>query len=141
MKANEIKELMRREKLKHQKQKSSSEKISTKGHVGAHDSHEVVLDRADHETKSRSHYDPQKIDLENSGRRDPAPKMIVDSEDIAEMENKESKVSQILSNANIQKVILVVLLIMFFVPLFDATTYVDDNGNLDFFLQNMEQLL
>jgi len=61
--------------------------------------------------------------------------------DIDETESKESKVSQILSNANIKKVILVMLLIMFFVPMFDSNTYADDNQDVDMFVKNLELLL
>lgn len=58
MKANEIKEQLRKEKLKVRKQKSSSEKVSTKGHVGPndfHESHEVVYDQGDNEVRFKSH--------------------------------------------------------------------------------------
>jgi hypothetical protein len=33
------------------------------------------------------------------------------------------------------------LLIMFFVPLFDATTYVEDNQDVDFFVKNIHYML
>ena len=60
---------------------------------------------------------------------------------VDDTESNESKVSQILSNANIKKVILVMLLIMFFVPLFDANTYVDDNQDADMVVKNIKVLL
>jgi len=61
--------------------------------------------------------------------------------EVDDTESKESKVSQVLSNANIKKVILVMLLIMFFVPLFDTTTYLNDNENLDVFVNSVALLL
>lgn len=54
---------------------------------------------------------------------------------------KESKVSQMLSDSTIKKVIIVVLLIQFFIPLFDPTVYTEASHSMDFFVLNLKSLL
>ena len=54
---------------------------------------------------------------------------------------KESRVSQMLSDSTIKKVMIVVLLIQFFIPLFDPTVFVEGSHSMDFFVLNLKSLL
>ena len=57
------------------------------------------------------------------------------------MSAKESKISRILSDLTIKKIIIVVLLIMFLVPLFDSDNYIDKAESWDFIVKNIHQVL
>lgn len=46
-----------------------------------------------------------------------------------------------LSDSTIKKVIVVVLLIQFFIPLFDPTVYIEGSHSMDFFVSNLKALL
>lgn len=46
-----------------------------------------------------------------------------------------------LSDSTIKKVIIVVLLIQFFIPLFDPTVYLEGSHSMDFFVLNLKNLL
>ena len=57
------------------------------------------------------------------------------------MNDKESKISKALSDLTIKKVVIVVLLIMFLVPLFDSDNYIQKAENWDFTVINIHRLL
>lgn len=57
------------------------------------------------------------------------------------MSQKESKISKVLSDLTIKKIIIVVLLIMFLVPLFDSDSYIGEAESWDFTVKNIHQLL
>ena len=48
------------------------------------------------------------------------------------MESKESKISKVLSDITLKKVIIMVLLLMFLVPLFDTENYIEDPNDWDY---------
>lgn len=139
VKANEIKDRIKREKMRNKKTKLSSEKVATRAVVmpaEQTDSDNININEVSQEpapkTTRGAH---ESIDL--TGATD-----LVEQEAASDStESKESKVSEILSNANIKKVILIMLLIMFFVPLFDASVYFDDGQDADMFVKNVELLL
>lgn len=56
-------------------------------------------------------------------------------------EKKESKIGKILSELSIKKVIIVVLLMMFLIPLFSIDLYQDPENAWDYFLVNQQKLL
>ena len=57
------------------------------------------------------------------------------------MSEKESKISKVLSDLTIKKIIIVVLLIMFLVPLFDSENYISSPESWDFTVKNVHKLL
>ena len=57
------------------------------------------------------------------------------------MHDKESKISSFLSDLTMKKVIVVVLLIMFLVPLFDTENYIERPSSFDFITNNLNELL
>lgn len=46
-----------------------------------------------------------------------------------------------LSDSTIKKVMIVVLLIQFCIPLFDPTVYIEASHSMDFFVSNLKSLL
>ncbi len=57
------------------------------------------------------------------------------------MDKKESKIRKILGDITLKKVIIVVLLLMFIVPLFDTELYTDQANAFDLTLSNLNNLL
>lgn len=66
---------------------------------------------------------------------------LFDSDLLEEIKSKESKISKVLSDLTIQKVIIVVLLIMFLVPLFDSDNYISKAESWDFTVQTVHSML
>lgn len=58
-----------------------------------------------------------------------------------EISRKESKISKVLSDLTIQKVVIVVLLIMFLVPLFDSENYIPKAESWDFTVVSIHDYL
>ena len=57
------------------------------------------------------------------------------------MDKRESKIRKILGDITLKKVIIVVLLLMFIVPLFDTELYTDQANAFDLTLSNLNNLL
>lgn len=55
--------------------------------------------------------------------------------------NKESKIGKILSELSIKKIIIVILLLMFIIPLFSIDVYRDPENSWDYSLRNQQELL
>lgn len=66
---------------------------------------------------------------------------MLDTTILEEMDKKESKIRKILGDITLKKVIIVVLLLMFIVPLFDSDLYVDQANSFDVTFSNLSYLL
>jgi len=58
-----------------------------------------------------------------------------------QMSQKESKISKVLSDLTIKKIIIAVILLMFVVPLFDSDNYTNNDESWDYFVVNIHKLL
>lgn len=62
--------------------------------------------------------------MENTENSKNKEETIFNTDFIGEIQTKESKISKVLSDLTIKKIVIVVLLLMVIIPLFDATNYV-----------------
>ena len=83
----------------------------------------------------------KKLEKQEDEAQDQNGDSLFNAELLEEMSAKESKISRILSDLTIKKIIIVVLLIMFLVPLFDSDNYIDKAESWDFTVKNIHQLL
>lgn len=102
-----------------------------------------------HEKKAESHqiYPEEALKPSEEIAAEDANNQILESEvqiDDNELEaalNKESKIGKILSELSIRKVIIVILLLMFIIPLFSIDVYRDPENAWDYTLKNENELL
>lgn len=57
------------------------------------------------------------------------------------MDQRESKIRKKLGDTTLKKIIIVVLMLMFIVPLFDTEIYTNQANSIDLSLSSMESLL
>ncbi len=57
------------------------------------------------------------------------------------MDKKESKIRKILGDITLKKIIIVILMLMFFVPLFDSEIYTDQANSIEFTMNSFNSLL
>ena len=62
--------------------------------------------------------------MENTENSKNKEETIFNTDFIEEIQTRESKISKVLSDLTIKKIVIVVLLLMVIIPLFDATNYV-----------------
>lgn len=65
----------------------------------------------------------------------------INDEELEAALSKESKIGQILSEMSIKKIIIVILLLMFVIPLFNIDVYRDPENAWDYHLKNQMELL
>lgn len=65
----------------------------------------------------------------------------ISDEDLEAALSKESKIGQILSEMSIKKIIIIILLLMFVIPLFNIDVYRDSENAWDYHLKNQMELL
>ena len=57
------------------------------------------------------------------------------------MKIKESKISKVLSDLTIKKIVIVVLLLMLIIPLFDSTNYIEKSESWDYLTSSINNHL
>ena len=67
--------------------------------------------------------------------------MDLNDDEIAKAEQKESKIGKILSELSVKKIIIVVLIMMFVIPLFSIDVYRDTENAWDYLLLHQNNLL
>ena len=97
-------------------------------------------------TDTANAYPAEELDeireLENTSNEDKeADALDFSEEEMEKALNKESKIGKILSDLSMKKIIVVVLLMMFIIPLFNVDVFKDSENAWDFSLHNQYQIL